>query len=52
MIGALVMVIVLVVVIPVSVIMTGVIVAGTLGWSLKDGAESDHEGSELVELNR
>ncbi len=45
------MVVVLVVVIPVTVIMSGAVVAAILGWALKDSAEADHQGSELVDLN-
>jgi hypothetical protein len=50
--GAILLVIVLVVVIPVAVCMSGAAVAALLGWSLKDDAEARNEGSELVELNR
>jgi hypothetical protein len=50
--GAVILAIVLVVVIPVAVIMTGAAVAALLGWSLKDDAEARNEGSELIELNR
>ena len=52
MLGALIIAAILVVVIPVAVCMSGVVAAGLLGWSLKDTVEHDHEGSELVELNR
>jgi hypothetical protein len=51
-IGAVLIVIALVVVIPVSVTMTGAIVATLLGWNLRSDAEATHAGSELVELNR
>ena len=43
--------VILVIAIPVSVCMTGAVVAGVLGWSLKDNGEQTHEGSELVELS-
>lgn len=49
--GAIVLVVVLVVVIPVTVMMSGAAVAAILGWALKDSAEADHQGSELVDLN-
>jgi len=49
--GALIMVAVLVIVIPVATMLSGVIIAGILGYSLKDSVEHDHEGSELVDLN-
>jgi hypothetical protein len=50
--GAILMAIVLVVVIPVAVCMSGAVVAALLGWSLKDDADARNEGSELIELNR
>jgi hypothetical protein len=49
--GALIIVVVLVVVIPVSVIITGAVVAGILGWALKENGDATHEGSELIDLN-
>jgi len=49
--GALVLAVVILVVIPVSVAMTGGLVAALLGWALKDNAEATHEGSELIDLN-
>lgn len=48
--GAVAIVIVLLL-IPVAVMMSGAVLAAILGWSLKDDAEARHEGSELVELN-
>jgi hypothetical protein len=51
-IGPLVIVVVLVVVIPVSVVMSGSVMAAILGWGLKDDVEAAHEGSELIDLNR
>ncbi|MDZ7734448.1 MAG: hypothetical protein U5R31_16485 [Acidimicrobiia bacterium] len=52
MIGPIIILVVLFVAIPVGVLVTGVIVAGVLGWSFKDDVESEHEGSELIALNR
>ena len=49
--GALIITIVLIVVIPVSVILTGAVIAGILGWALKDNGDATHEGSELIDLN-
>ena len=49
--GAVIITIVLIVVIPVAVIITGAVVAGILGWALKDNGEATHEGSELIDLN-
>jgi hypothetical protein len=50
--GAILMVIVLVLVIPVAVLVSGAVVAALLGWSLKDDAEARNEGSELIDLNK
>jgi hypothetical protein len=52
MIGPAIIVVVLLVVIPVGVLMTGAVVAAALGWFLRDNGEATHEGSELVDLNR
>lgn len=49
--GAVVIVVVLVVAIPVTVLVSGALVAAILGWALKETAEADHRGSELVDLN-
>ena len=49
--GAAIIVIVLLVVIPIGVIVTGAVVASILGWALKDNGEATHEGSELIDLN-
>ncbi len=49
--GALIITIVLIVVIPISVILTGALIAGILGWALKDNGDATHEGSELIDLN-
>jgi hypothetical protein len=48
--GAVVIVIVLLL-IPVGVIVSGAVLAAIFGWSLKDDAEERNEGSELIELN-
>jgi hypothetical protein len=50
--GAILMVIVLVLVIPIAVCMSGAVVAALLGWSLKEDAEARNEGSELIDLNK
>jgi hypothetical protein len=46
------MLVVLFVVIPVGVIMTGAVVAWLLGYSLKTDVEKDYEGTEHLELTR
>ena len=52
MLGAVVIVIVLVILIPVAVMMGTSLIAAGLGWVLKDDAEARNEGSELIALNR
>jgi len=49
--GAIIIIVALVIVVPVATIMSGVVFAGILGHTLKDAVEHDHEGSELVDLN-
>lgn len=51
MIGPIVIVIVLLIAIPVGVSMSGGVVAGILGWALKDNGEQTHEGSELIDIS-
>ena len=52
MLGTVLIIVALVVVFPVVVMMTGPIVAASLGWTLKEDAEARNEGSELIALNR
>lgn len=49
--GAVVMIIVLVIVIPVGVLVSGAAGAALLGRLLKRGSDIDHEGSELLEVS-
>jgi hypothetical protein len=51
MLGAIIIAVVIIVAIPVSIMMTGTIVAAILGWSLKETGEATHEGSELIDLS-
>lgn len=51
MLGAIILAVIILVVIPVSIAMTGAVVAGIFGWALKDNGEATHEGSELIELS-
>ena len=51
MLGAVIIVVVLAIVVPVAICMSGAAAAGILGFFLKDAVEKDHEGSELVDLN-
>ena len=50
--GAILIVIALVVVIPVGTLVIGAVIAGVLGFFLKDNGEKENEGSELIALNR
>ncbi|MBK5222133.1 MAG: hypothetical protein JJE52_04520 [Acidimicrobiia bacterium] len=51
MIGAAIIVFILVIGIPVSVVMSGAVASGLLGWLVRTDVESTHEGSELLDLN-
>ena len=51
MLGALLLAAVIILIIPVSVAMTGGVVAALLGWLLKENGEATHEGSELIDHN-
>ena len=51
MIGPAIIIVVLVVAIPVSVLMSTGVLAGVLGWLIKDDVDRSHEGSELLETN-
>ncbi len=49
--GPVLIVIALVLVLPISVLLGGAVLAGLLGWLLKSEVDAEHEGSELLELN-
>ncbi len=51
MLGALILVFVLIVVIPVGVMMSGAVLSAALGWVLRAHAEDTHPGSELTDLH-
>lgn len=51
MLGAIILAVIILVAIPVSVCMTGAMVAAILGWALKDNSEQTHEGSELIDIS-
>ncbi|HEU5151531.1 MAG TPA: hypothetical protein VFU19_13590 [Iamia sp.] len=50
--GAIALAVVLVVVFPVAVALSGAGAAGILGFFLKKEGEAANEGSELIDLNR
>jgi hypothetical protein len=49
--GAIVIIAILVLVIPVLVMLSGALAAAVLGWLLVGNAEATHEGSELIDCN-
>ena len=50
--GAIVVAFIIIVLLPVTLMVLGSVVAALFGWALKDDAEERHEGSELIELNK
>ena len=51
MIGAAIIAVVLLIVIPVGVMMSGAFGAMIIGWVLRNDVDTRHEGSELLDLN-
>lgn len=51
MLGAVLMVFLLVIVMPVGILVGGAVVASLLGGLLKSDVDSSHEGSELLEVS-
>ena len=51
MLGAVLMILLLVVVMPVGILMTGALAAALLGGVLNKDVDTTHEGSELLELS-
>ena len=51
MIGALIIAVILVFVLPIAFLLSGAVGAAILGWLLKTNGEVTHEGSELIETN-
>ena len=50
MIGALVIALVIVVILPVTFLLMGSILTAVMSWFLKESVEDAHKGSELVDL--
>ena len=50
--GAIAILVALLIVIPVGVMLSGAVIAGVLGFFLKDNGEKTNEGSELIALNK
>jgi hypothetical protein len=50
--GTIVIIVVLTVIVPVSIIMSGLVASGVLGFILKRDADLTHAGSELLALSQ
>jgi len=50
--GPIIVVAIIVLVLPPLFLVAGLIFSAVLGWTLVDHADTTHEGSELIELNR
>ena len=51
MLGAVLMILLLVIVMPIGILVSGAVAASLLGGLLKKDADASHEGSELLELS-
>ena len=51
MIGAILVVVAVVLVLPPMFLIAGGVFSAVLGWTAVDNAEATHEGSELIDLN-
>lgn len=49
--GTVIIIVVLGVVAPVVIILSGLVVSALMGWVLKADVDAQHEGSELLELS-
>lgn len=52
MLGPIIIIVILCVIMPVSVMMSGAVAAGLLGWFVNKDVDKNYEGSELLETNR
>ncbi len=50
--GTVVIIIILAVIVPIAIIMTGLLFSGILGQILQKDVDKEHEGSELFELSK
>ncbi len=51
MLGAVILVVVIVAILPITFLMTGGVLSAIVGWALKSNAEDTHPNSELTKLN-
>ncbi len=49
--GAVIIVVVIVAILPITFLMTGGVLSAIVGWALKSNAEDTHPDSELTDLN-
>ena len=49
--GAIAIVIILVIALPVAVLIGSTLIAGTIGWAIKDEVDAEYEGTEFLELS-
>ncbi|MCU1351578.1 MAG: hypothetical protein JWM05_787 [Acidimicrobiales bacterium] len=52
MLGPVIIVIVCCIAVPVAVLVSGGFLAALIGWLVQEEVKRNHEGSELIELNR
>ena len=50
--GTVIIIIILAVIVPIAIIMTGLLFSGILGQILQRDVDKEHEGSELFELSK
>jgi hypothetical protein len=50
--GPILLAVVIVIVLPVSFLLTGGVIAGIYSWLAPDAVDASHEGSELIALNK
>ena len=50
--GPIILAVIIVVVLPVSFLLTGGVIAGLYSWLTPDAVDATHEGSELIALNK
>ncbi|MGI9624881.1 MAG: hypothetical protein ACR2PK_18775 [Acidimicrobiales bacterium] len=49
--GTVAIIVVLVVIVPVLIMLTGLVASGLMGWVLKRDVDANYEGTELLELS-
>ena len=49
--GPILVVLAIVIVLPSTFLIGGMVISAAMGWALKENGEAVHEGSELIDLN-